>query len=167
MSEVASFPPIAAPDATVLILGTAPGRASLAAQQYYALPQNAFWKIMDDLYGAARSLPYEERVRILVRERVAVWDVLAKCVRKGSLDSAIEPGSMIIPDFQSFFAMHPRIRRIAFNGTTAEACFRRHVLPDLEPGRHALVRLPSTSPAHAGRSYAQKLEAWRAALITA
>jgi hypoxanthine-DNA glycosylase len=161
---VCSFPPIAAPDARVLILGSVPSIASLAKQQYYGHPQNAFWPIMGRLFGAGRDLPYDERKRMLYSHGVAVWDVLRECHRDGSLDSDICVESEAANDFATFFRQHPRIETVFFNGGRSEAMFRRHVLQIVaELGRDLrYVRLPSTSPAHAGRNFAQKLTAWRA-----
>lgn len=162
------FAPIAAADARVLVLGSMPSAASLAAQQYYAHPRNAFWPLMGELFDAGPGLPYAERAARLRAAGVAVWDVLAACRRDGSLDAAIDPASMQINDFPAFFAAHPGITRVFFNGGTAEAVFRRWVLRRLDPlALPALVRLPSTSPAHAGRSLAAKLAAWRALAVAA
>jgi double-stranded uracil-DNA glycosylase len=158
-----SFPPVARADAVVLILGTLPGQASLEAQQYYAQPQNAFWPLMGALLGAGRELPYPERLRRLMENRVALWDVCASAYRPGSLDQKIDDASVVPNDFAAFFGRHEGVERICFNGATAERLFKRHVAPTLTT-RAATVRLPSTSPAHAGRSFAQKREAWAAAL---
>jgi hypoxanthine-DNA glycosylase len=161
---VCSFPPIAAPDARVLILGSMPSIASLAQRQYYGHPHNAFWPIMGQLFGAARELPYEERKRILRDHGVAVWDVLRECHREGSLDADIRIESERPNDFVAFFRGHPHIETIFFNGQRSEAMFRRHALPMLaELGRDfRYISLPSTSPAHAGRNFEHKLAAWRA-----
>jgi hypoxanthine-DNA glycosylase len=156
-----SFPPIAAPKATVLILGSMPGKASLLAKQYYAHPRNAFWPIMGELFGAGPDTPYARRVRVLERAGVAVWDVLASCTRASSLDSDIDEDSIVPNDFASFFRAHPRIERVFFNGSKAEASFRRHVLRELAVTRLRFERLPSTSPANASWSQARKLRAWR------
>jgi double-stranded uracil-DNA glycosylase len=161
---VCSYPPIAALDARVLILGSVPSIASLAKGQYYGHPQNAFWPIMGRLFGAGRELPYEDRKRILCSRGVAVWDVLRQCYREGSLDSDIQVESEMPNDFREFFRSHLHIRAIFFNGQRPEAMFRRHIssmLVQLDREFH-YTRLPSTSPAHAGRSFAQKLAAWRA-----
>lgn len=160
------FPPIAAANARVLVLGSLPGRTSLDMQQYYAQPHNAFWKIMGRLFGAAQELPYERRLEILRSHRIAVWDVLAAGERSGSLDSAIVPASMVINDFAAFFAEHPDIRLICFNGNKAADLYRRRVLPGLSAAIAALDSelLPSTSPAHAARTFEQKLTRWSAAL---
>lgn len=157
-----SFPPIAAPDARILILGSMPGLASLAAGQYYAYPRNAFWPLMSRLLDMPPDLDYPARVAALSRAHIAVWDVLHSCRRRGSLDSAIEDDSLLPNDLAGFLADHPAVSHIFFNGAKAESCFRRHVrLPEASRDI-GLTRLPSTSPAHAGRSFAEKLAAWQA-----
>ena len=162
---IRSFDPIARRDAKVLILGSMPGAASLAAGCYYAHPQNAFWRILGELLGFDAVAPYASRARTLRAARVALWDVLQSCAREGSLDSAIERDSRVANDFRSFFQTHCQITHVFFNGTTAEECFRRHVLGTIDPGRFRCLRLPSTSPAHASLSFAEKLRAWRAILV--
>ncbi len=115
---------------------------------------------MGDLFGAAPELPYPERLTVLQSKGIAVWDVLAACERDGSLDADIVGDSVRVNDFSAFFAVHRDIREVFFNGAAAERLFRRQVLSSL-PGRALrLVRLPSTSPAHASLSYAAKLAAW-------
>ena len=158
------FPPIAGPDARVLILGSLPGQASLAARQYYAHPRNAFWPILAEIVGFAADAPYEARTAALVRAGIAVWDVCAAATRPGSLDSAIAAASVKPNDFAAFFAAHPRIARVAFNGAAAATLYRRHCLPDL--GR-VFVRLPSTSPAHASMNFAAKCAKWSQGLSRA
>lgn len=160
--RVRSFPPIENARARVLILGSMPGGASLAASRYYAHPQNLFWRIMDDLLGAGPGLTYAARTRLLKANGIALWDVLESCVREGSLDSAIEEASIAVNDFASFYRTHPRIERVFFNGARAEAAYRRYVVPALAPDALDLeyARLPSTSPAHASLSFSQKRAAW-------
>ena len=158
---IRSFDPIASPDARVLILGSMPGAASLEAQQYYAHPHNAFWRIMGELVGAGPDKPYAERTRILRARGIAVWDVLRFCVRPGSLDSDIR--DEVPNDFASFFAAHPRITRIGLNGGKAAASFRKYAAEHC-PRQAEISTLPSTSPAHAARSFAEKCALWRAAL---
>lgn len=161
MRHIQSFPPIETADARTLILGSMPGEASLRAGQYYAHPQNLFWRIMGELLGFDQALPYGQRVEALKSARIALWDALHSCRRKGSLDSNIDGGSLAPNDLAAFFRRHPGITRVFFNGAKAEECYRRHVLPGIEGGSIEYLRLPSTSPANAAIPYARKLEAWR------
>ena len=163
MTRSFGFPPVAREDARVLVLGSLPGQASLAAIQYYAQPQNAFWRIMGKLFDAGPEHAYEERLKQLVAARVALWDVCASAKRPGSLDHRIDRRSVAANDFESFFADHREIAAIFFNGATAERLYLTLALPTLPPDAAGIAtrRLPSTSPAHAGVSFAQKLEAWK------
>lgn len=158
---VFGFPPLAHPNARVLILGSMPGKASLSAAQYYAHPRNVFWRMMGDLLGAGPDLAYPVRVQALKAAGIAVWDVLAACVRQSSLDSDIDAATLVVNDFESFFNAHPDITEVFFNGAMAEKFYRMHTRSlHLHRALH-YQRLPSTSPAHAGMRYAQKLEAWQ------
>ena len=166
MPLVHSFPPIAAPDARLLILGSMPGEASLRAGQYYAHPRNLFWRLLGDVLGEPLpDQPYAQRVEILKDRGIAVWDVLHSCERTGSLDSAIAPASIRANDFAAFFGGHIAITRVLFNGGLAETAFRRHVRPHLGALPLDCQRLPSSSPAHAALDYVTKLARWRAVLI--
>lgn len=162
---IRGFGPIATKDAKVLVLGTIPGRQSLAKRQYYANPHNAFWFIMKSLLGADGEPDYEARTALLKTAGVALWDVLLIAERDRSVDSAIVAGSEVANDFRTFFSRHQQIRALFFNGARAESLFRRFALPGLPQARSLPVfRLPSTSPANARLSRHQKLEAWRAIL---
>ena len=163
ISPVSCFLPIADRHARVLILGSMPGRESLRAQQYYAHPRNAFWRIMGDLVGARPALAYADRTRILKDAGIAVWDVLATCIRSSSLDTDIDTATMEMNDFASFYRSHPWITQVFFNGAMAEKFYFKHVGPVANPELQ-FQRLPSTSPAHAGMPYAQKLHHWRVIL---
>lgn len=163
MSTARSFPPLARPDARLLILGSMPGRESLRQRRYYAFAHNQFWPIMGALFGAGADLPYARRVETLLARRVAVWDVLKSCERAGSLDGSIRADTERANDLARFLRAHPDIREIYFNGAKAERAFERHVRPRLGAlaARLRFARLPSTSPAHAGLTRAGKLRAWR------
>jgi double-stranded uracil-DNA glycosylase len=163
---VTSFPPLIAPGATRLILGSMPGVASLAAGQYYAHPQNAFWRIMAGVAGFDAALPYDERVSALNGAGIALWDVLAACERAGSLDSAIARESEVANDLVGLLAEHLRLTRVYFNGAAAEAAFRRHCKALAARTDLRFERLPSTSPAHASLRFEQKRALWRAALLS-
>jgi double-stranded uracil-DNA glycosylase len=165
---VRGFAPIADRNARLLILGSMPGIASLEAHQYYAHPRNAFWPIVEALWKVPRDLDYGDRAAALRAAGVAVWDVLAQCRRRSSLDSDIDAASIVVNDFRGFFDRHPGIRLIGFNGGAAGLLYRRHVLPGLTEKLRgiATLQLPSTSPAHAGRSLQQKLSLWRQLALT-
>jgi len=169
MTRSFGFPPVSREDARVLVLGSLPGQASLAAHQYYAQPRNAFWPLMGRLFDAGPEHAYEERLRRLVRARVALWDVCASALRPGSLDHRIERSSVAPNDFKGFFETHRDIAAIFFNGATAERLYLTLARPTLPDALAAIAtrRLPSTSPAHAGLSFAQKLEAWREVAVAA
>jgi TDG/mug DNA glycosylase family protein len=159
------FPPIADRRARVLVLGSMPSEASLAAGQYYAFRHNQFWRIAGEICGFDADAPYARRKAALKRRRIALWDVVASCVRPGSLDASIRDDSIRANEFTGFLARHPGIRRVCFNGRKAESAWRRHVAPRLPKSLVLEYRLlPSTSPAHAGMGYRSKLRAWRSAI---
>jgi TDG/mug DNA glycosylase family protein len=162
--RISGFPPIENPSARILILGSMPGEASLRAGQYYAHPQNLFWRILGEILGTTNGTSYEDRLGMLKANGIALWDVLASCVREGSLDADIDAASLRPNEFAAFFATHDGIERVLFNGAKAEACFRKHVAPSLEMPTIRYLRLPSTSPANASIPYATKIVAWRDAL---
>jgi hypoxanthine-DNA glycosylase len=153
--------PILDERARVLILGSFPSEASLAARQYYAHRQNQFWKILGTILGQPLfELDYAAKQAAVKDAGLAIWDVYATCERAGSLDSAIRNGQP--NDFAGLRKSAPALRRICFNGQT--------------PGRFssALAALgyetrimPSTSPANAGWSFERKLAAWREGLVGA
>lgn len=162
-TQLTSFPPIANPQATILVLGSMPGVASLAAQQYYAHPRNAFWPILASIYSIDITSDYESRVSALQQTDIAVWDVLKHCERKGSLDSAIQADTTLVNDFKAFFKVHSCIKSVVFNGAEAEKQFKRGVLSTMDLSDKAMKRAPSTSPAHT-LSFEAKLSAWQTVL---
>lgn len=162
-----SFAPLIGDGASHLILGSMPGQASLDAHQYYAHPRNAFWPIMTQVFAWPSQLSYAERSARLRAEGIAVWDVLARCERPGSLDTAIKIDSIICNPIAELLASQRSIHSIILNGATADRLFRRHILPGLaNPTLYALLRMPSTSPAHASLSLAEKCRIWEQALRT-
>jgi len=158
--QVHGLPPIVGDGAHTLILGNMLSVMSVASQQYYGNPRNAFWRITGELFGFAADDPYENRTAALIANGVAVWDVLRSCRREGSLDSAVEPDSMVGNNFGELFIAQPGITRVFFNGAAAEKNFNR--LVGDAPEVH-YRRLPSTSPAQTMR-YEDKLAAWRDAI---
>ena len=159
--RICGFPPIATPKARVLVLGSMPGVASLDAVEYYAHPRNSFWSIVSELLDGDPGADYPTRVALLQHHGVALWDVLASCERPGSLDSAIDDTSLKVNDFEGFFAVHPHLHTVLFNGARAERDYRRRVLVQVSDFRFDYRRLPSTSPALASLNRAQKLLQWR------
>jgi double-stranded uracil-DNA glycosylase len=159
------FPPVSRKDTKTIILGSMPGKDSLAAGQYYAHSRNAFWPIMAEIYGASPALPYGERLEVLLRNGVGLWDVIRNCQRKTSLDAHIKESTIVVNDFVSFIQQHRQLRLICFNGAKGEQTFRRYVDNDLIPPSIDRIRLPSTSPANARMNFQQKLEAWREVLL--
>ena len=164
MSKVRSFAPVLGAGPRILILGSMPGVASLEAQQYYAHPRNAFWPIMQAIFDIDVQQSYESRVRQLTERGVALWDVLASCVRPGSLDASIDATTVQANDLPGLLLAAPSISGIFFNGQMAETVFKRHVLKRFSDTQVNLprCRLPSTSPANASWSFERKLAAWRA-----
>ncbi len=170
MSEKAiGFEPIFGKNATHLILGTMPGQRSLAEAAYYAHPRNAFWPIMSAWLNLPPSLSYDERCARLSAAPVILWDVLAHCVRPGSLDSAIQTDSIVANDFARLLAAHPSISTVVYNGTKACQLFARHVIGQQSLPARALthITLPSTSPAFASMPPKEKRRRWLAALPAA
>ena len=165
MPHIRGFPPIARPNATTLILGSMPSRESLRLQQYYAHARNGFWPILDELLDL-RATTYRQKIDGVLERRIAIWDVLQACFRSSSLDSDIDDSTITTNDFNAFYSQHPEISRVFFNGAKAESVYRKHVLPNLndDKARLPLRRLPSTSPAHAAMTIAEKLQAWKAIL---
>jgi len=156
------FPPIARRSATILILGSLPSERSLLAGQYYAHPQNTFWRIMRDLTGAEGA--YEQRCAALVDHGIALWDVLLHSARPGSMDADIDLKTAKSNDFDEFLATHRRIALICFNGKKAAQLFQHLVVLNNARLPARLVTLPSTSPAYASMPYADKLARWREAI---
>ena len=161
MEPSEGFPPVARSDARLLVLGSLPGARSILEQEYYAHPQNAFWRIMRDIYGIDGA--YEARCEGLVAQRIALWDVLRSSVRPGSMDADIDLDTARENDFESFFAAHSSVSKVLCNGQTAGRLFLKRVMPALDIVLETEI-LPSTSPAYASMRYDRKLETWRTAL---
>ena len=162
LTRISGFPPVMDKFVRVLILGSMPGNASLAKNEYYGLPHNAFWRIMGDLFGAGLYLPYSERLKVLTGRGIALWDVLDSCHRPGSLDSAIDDRTAKANNFEILFRDHRTITHVFFNGRKAANLFAKRILPTIEDEQAAktFVTLPSTSPALAAMTYEEKLEQW-------
>ena len=161
-SRLVGLPPIVGVDTRLLVLGSFPSVASLARQQYYAHPQNQFWKILEAIWPSSPSLlslgNYEKRSKWVLDRGLGVWDVYASCAREGSLDAAIRKPE--INDFARLQQRCPQLRAIAHNGGES---FKHARVVSVSLGASALpiYKLPSTSPANASWSFERKLAAWR------
>jgi TDG/mug DNA glycosylase family protein len=158
-----SFPPIVPEDAHLLILGTLPGEESLRLRQYYGHPRNHFWQLIAALSDKPLPETYEERIALLHANGWALWDVLEGAERTGSSDTAIR--NPIVNAFGDFFAHHPAIKTVAFNGQKARDLFRRYVLRAnvIDETRLVAIDLPSSSPLYT-KSLEEKLALWRPTL---
>lgn len=149
------LPPVLPPEARILVLGSFPGVASLAARQYYAHPRNHFWPVLAALLDEPLpALPYAERLDRLARRGIALWDTIVACERRGSSDQAIRNATRA--EVARVRRASPGIVVVAFNGNTAA-----RASPRWREAGYATLALPSTSPAYT-RPFAEKLAAWRA-----
>ena len=156
MTRKAAFAPVVAPHTRVLILGSLPGEASLAAGRYYAHPRNQFWHLAGAVSDQADlpALPYEARLEALLAAGIGLWDTIASARRAGSLDAAIREAEAA--PLRDLAATLPALRAIGFNGATSARIGRRA----LAGTALALIDLPSSSPAHAALSLAEKRAKW-------
>ena len=153
------FPPVADAGITRVILGSMPGTASLNANQYYAHPRNAFWKIVASLFDAGYPFPrYEDKLSLLLENRIGLWDVFASCDREGSLDSDIR--NAVVNDMEAFLKAHPDVGTLYFNGNTAYRNFMKSFSDKAFIRFLDLRPLPSTSPANARLTFQDKIKAW-------
>lgn len=160
------FPPLVAGRPRGVILGSMPGVPSLQRQEYYGNPQNAFWRIMAQVYAMPAGT-YPQKLNIIRRNHLALWDVMADCLRTGSEDAKIDKRSVALNDFAGFFKKYPSIRYVFLNGGRAAGEFMGKVLPALPSkiqARIVCIHLPSTSPAHARMRPAEKAAVWASAL---
>lgn len=159
MTRKSSFPPAAAPDARVLILGSLPGDRSLAEQRYYAHPQNQFWRLLSPVVGHdLAALDYDARLAALRDARIALWDVVATAHRTGSTDATIRDAAA--NDLAALLARLPALRAVAFNGGKALTLGKPLIVRAASPPP-AILALPSSSPLHT-IGLAAKQPAWAA-----
>lgn len=158
MSLLSGLAPIADSHTRLLVLGSFPGVKSLQLQQYYAHPQNQFWRILGTLWDQPlQQLDYAGRCQQALAHGLGIWDVYASCEREGSLDSAIRNAT--VNDFVGLTQRSPQLQAIAHNGGESWR-HQRHTRTLGLP----VYRLPSTSPANASWSFERKLQAWREVL---
>ncbi len=158
-----SFLPSVDKNSKILILGSMPGVKSLEMEQYYAHPQNRFWKLMGLLCNCPdlADLEYNKRLKMLLNNGFALWDVVKNCTREGSLDSKIE--NVIPNNISDLMKKYKNIRIILLNGNTAYSLFQRH-FPDLIQN-HKCCKVPSTSPANARYRLNTLYKEWQKAQI--
>ena len=156
LGRIYGFAPVEDENARVLIVGSMPSVASLEVSFYYGHPRNAFWPMIAEALGAPVPERVPDKKRLLIDNRIALWDVYASCVREGSLDSAIRAGET--NDFASFFNAHRHIRCVLCNGGAAYDAFTKCFCAPVP-----VLRLPSTSPAYT-KKFDLKLSAWKQAL---
>lgn len=168
LPELQGLAPLYQTDAKILILGSMPGQVSLDHQQYYGHPRNQFWPVLSALFGVNAQLDYDSRCQQAVKVGIALWDVIARCQRQGSLDSAIVSRSVHFNPLAEFCQLLPELQQIWLNGGKAAQSFRQYQRQyQLKysanwPGADLSIReLPSTSPAHASLSFAAKLALWQ------
>lgn len=153
--------PVIDTNCRLVVLGSFPGTASLAQGHYYAHPRNIFWPIMADVLGIPfTEIPFEERYQRLNHAGIGLWDVIARCRRKGSLDSNIrdeQPSQLA-----EIRSMAPELTGLLLNGKKAQVGARRFDWQEV-----ALFDLPSTSPANAAISVSARFDAWRGAITRA
>lgn len=158
MANCESFSPSIDNRSRVLILGSMPGVKSLCEQQYYANPQNRFWRLMGKFCGCDLvGLDYDKKLKTLLDNGFALWDVIKSCQRSGSLDSNIQ--DEVPNDIEGLLKKYTGIEKICLNGSKAYAAFWKH-FPELS-GKYECFKLPSTSAANAGCRFEGLYEEWR------
>lgn len=149
------FSPVIDKRARILILGSFPGPTALARNQYYGYPGNHFWKIVFGVIGEDPPADYRDKIDALRRNRIALWDVISNCCRKGASDTSIlRP---VFNDIPSLIRSYPGIRAVFCNGRKAHSIYSARY----KGIGVSFKYLPSTSPANAGHSYDYKLRRWR------
>jgi hypoxanthine-DNA glycosylase len=155
-----SFPPIVDENCRILILGSMPGERSLLLNQYYANSSNQFWKILSFITGDNFIISYEDKKKILLKNHIAIWDVLMNCEREGSLDVNISDEAP--NDFNAFFLKYPAIKSVFFNGNKAAQSFSKFSL--LVAGK-TFTNLPSTSSANTSMTFDKKAQLWKTRIL--
>jgi len=154
-STLTGLAPVIDAGVRILVLGSFPGAASLAAGQYYAHPRNQFWRLISAVVEEdLAALPYAERLPRLLAHGVGLWDVLGECEREGSLDSAIRKPAA--NDFERLRHLCPQLETVGFNGKASGK-----FAPQFDAAGYRTVLLPSSSPAHMAMTFEQKFNVWR------
>ncbi len=159
MRKVA-FEPIVDEKSSLLLLGTMPGIKSLEKAEYYGHPQNQFWRLLFAVFGVESITDYNKKKEFLLNYKIALWDVLASCENKSSLDSDIR--NEVVNDFEAFFNKFPKIHTVVFDSLHAEKFYNKYVKNDF--GKN-FYRIPSPSGANARMSFDVKLNEWKNLLV--
>ena len=153
--DPAGLAPVTGSMPRVLILGSFPSVLSLERQEYYGNPRNRFWAVIEELFNIPAALPYPDRIARLTQHGIALWDTVRSCERPGSADNRIR--NPVPNEIAGFIRLHPTIRLVALNGSTAARFYHRFAeVPGLPS-----VTLPSTSPANAAMGFAETVGRWR------
>lgn len=163
LDMVYSFNPIINQNSKILILGTIPGEESIRKNQYYANEKNQFWHIIYTIFNSAPDNTYQKRCNFLLKNKIALWDVLHNADRHGSLDTAIKNG--IPNDFKEFLSVYQNINKIIFNGTTAESLFKKHFKNIYSSFECLTVPSSSPTPGIHVKPFEEKLHIWRNSIL--
>lgn len=155
MALLHSFKPVVDRSSRVLVLGSMPGPEALRKGQYYGFEGNHFWTVIPAVLGLERPALYRDRIRLVKKAGIALWDVLASCERKSALDSDIR--NITLNPVPALIQKFPGIRAVFVNGGFAHKTF---VKGHGDIGR-PVFRMPSTSPANAATPVARKIAEWR------
>ncbi len=162
---IKSFAPVFDDQSKVLILGSMPGEESLKQNQYYAHKRNKFWSYLGEILKIEMNISYRSKIKLLLENRIALWDIISHCKREGSLDQNIKSKTVVANEIDKLIAECPKIKAIFFNGKAAQKYFnslqkkRVFAIREVE-----LVTLPSTSPANARTSKEEQLKLWKSIL---
>ena len=155
------FSPLINENTEILVLGTMPSDKSISSGEYYANPTNQFWKLIFAIFNSAKPVcSYNEKVEILLRNKIGLWDVLSKAIRSGSLDSKIKDEEF--NDFSELFRKYPKLKLVLFNGQKSAEYFTSNFKIPLEI---KYFILPSTSSANTTKTFENKLKEWKTALM--
>jgi hypoxanthine-DNA glycosylase len=146
--------PVYNEESKILILGTFPSVKSREGEFFYHHPQNRFWKVISAVCKEKLPETIEEKKQLLIRNRIALWDVVHSCEVSGSADSSIR--NVIANDITPIL-QRADIQRIYANGATAFNLYKRYIYRNI--GRE-IILLPSTSPANASYSLDRLIEIW-------
>lgn len=162
VAETEGLEPVSDSESEILILGTLPGKVSLQTKQYYANPTNQFWTIISNIFNEPILQSYENKLKVLEKHHIALWDVLKSANRDSSLDSDIK--NPITNDILGFISKHPKLRVIGFNGGKTETYFRTYIGLHNLPGTVQIVSLPSSSSSNTHSTLADKTSLWKSIL---